>query len=71
MTCVHHVEQHVRLAQLFERGAERRHELVWQLPDEPDGVGEDERQAARRLEAARAGEGTGAGVLVARGEPPG
>ena len=42
MARVDDVQQHVRLGQLLERGLERRHELVRQLPDEADGVGEDE-----------------------------
>ena len=46
MARVHHVEQDVGLGQLLERGLERGHELVRQLADEADGVGEDERTRA-------------------------
>ena len=46
MARVDHVQQDVGLGQLLQRGLERRHELVRELPDEADGVGEDERTCA-------------------------
>ena len=39
MARIHDVEQHVGVARLLERGAEARHEMVRQLPDEPDRIG--------------------------------
>ena len=45
MAGVHHVEEHIRVRELLEGGAERGHELVGQLADEADGVGEDERRS--------------------------
>ena len=40
MRCIDHVQQHVRLSRLLERRAERRHQVVGQLADEADRVGE-------------------------------
>src|SRR3546814_9188083 len=40
MRPVHHVHDDVGVADLLERRAERLHELVRQVADEPDGVGE-------------------------------
>ena len=39
------MEEHIRVRELLEGGAERGHELVGQLADEADGVGEDERRS--------------------------
>src|SRR6185503_16046814 len=42
VTGVDHVDEEVRLGELLERGLERGHQLVRQLADEADGVGQDE-----------------------------
>lgn len=34
------MQQHVRMDRLFKRCAEGRHELVWQLPNKPDRIGD-------------------------------
>ena len=47
MARVHDVHEDVRLGQLLERRLEGRHELMRELPDEADGVGEDERRVRR------------------------
>ena len=53
MARVHHVDQHVGLGQLLQRGLERGHELGRQLADEADRVGQDERGVGRGRHQAR------------------
>jgi hypothetical protein len=40
------VQQEIRVHRFFERGAERRHERMRKLPNEPDRVGNDYRGVA-------------------------
>ncbi len=44
---IDHVQQQRRVARLGERRLEGGHQLVRQLADESDGVGDDDRRAAR------------------------
>ena len=47
------VQQQIRVARLLERGAERRDEMVRQLADEPDGVGEQHVRVLAEIDLAR------------------
>ena len=40
LACVDHVQQQIRLARFLQRGAERRDQMMRELADEPDGVGQ-------------------------------
>ena len=51
MSDIHHVQQCVGLCDLFERGAERGHQLRGQLLDETDRVGEQDRVPTRQAHA--------------------
>ena len=50
---VAHVQDHVGLDHLFERGAERRHQHGRQVGDEADGVGQDDAQSLRQIDRAQ------------------
>ena len=50
---VGHVQDDVGVGHLLQRRAERLHEVVRQLADEPHGVGDRRPAAARELELAR------------------
>ena len=52
---VGHVQQQVRLLDLLQRGPEGRHQVVGQLLDEPDRVGEQRLAAAGQPDPARGG----------------
>ena len=47
---VHDVDQQIGFGQLLQRGLERGHQLMRELADEADGVGEDERGVAGRAD---------------------
>ncbi|MNE05669.1 hypothetical protein D3C80_982390 [compost metagenome] len=50
---VDHVQQQVGIARLLERGAERLDQLVRQVTDEADGIGEDHRTDVVELQTAQ------------------
>lgn len=55
MADVHDVEKDIGLADLIECALERRHQMVGELPDESDGVREQDRMQGREADAADGG----------------
>ncbi|MNY51159.1 hypothetical protein D3C86_1867240 [compost metagenome] len=53
LVSIDHVQQQVGIARFLERGAERLDQLVRQVTDEADGIGEDHRTDVVELQTAQ------------------